>query len=120
MNCKENCNCTIFHKDVLEEVEQAMYEKTELDNISDIFKIIGDPTRLMILHAIEFHELCVCDLGHLVGVTKSAISHQMKLLKKYGLVKGRKVGKMVYYSVIDDNVKNLIHAGYNHVKGASL
>ena len=117
MACKENCNCTIFHQDVLMKVEKSLYSDQEFDDLSNLFKVLSDPTRIKILSAIKEDELCVCDLGHLIGVSKSAISHQMKLLRSYDLVKGRKEGKMVYYSLNDPNISRLIDKVYIHTKG---
>lgn len=120
MACKENCNCTIFHQETLNKVEKEMFDEKEFIELSNLFKLFSDPTRVKILKAVEIDELCVCDLGHLIGVSKSAISHQMKLLKKHKLVDSRKEGKMVYYSLKDPNVSVLLNKGMIHTKGKDL
>ncbi|VEU80867.1 ArsR/SmtB family transcription factor [Haploplasma axanthum] len=115
--CGDNCNCTIFHEDVLNEVEEQILSNQKINEISDFFKIMADFTRVKILEAIKDHELCVCDLGHLLGVTKSAVSHQMKTLKKYNLVTSTKKGKMVYYKLNDENVSTIINSVNKFIQG---
>jgi ArsR family transcriptional regulator, lead/cadmium/zinc/bismuth-responsive transcriptional repressor len=80
-SCDMHCNCTIFHQETLNQVEKALYPDDEFIQLVDIFKIYADKTRVKILESIKEHELCVCDLAHLLGVSKSAISHQMTYLK---------------------------------------
>ena len=80
-----------------------------------LFKLFGDATRVKLLHALEQEEMCVCDLAALLGVTKSAVSHQLKSLRLARLVKYRKEGQIVYYSLADDHVKKIIDMGYEHI-----
>lgn len=116
MSCKENCNCSLFHKETIELVENKIKTDEEYTKISEVFKILSDFTRVKLLEAISEHELCVCDLGHILGITKSAVSHQMKFLKAYDLVNSNRVGKMVYYKIRDENIIKLISNAYNHTK----
>jgi len=93
------CDCNVIHRDIVEEVKTAMPDKENLDGIVAKSKAISDRTRFQILWALDLHELCVCDLAVLLGMTKSAISHQLRMLKKAELVKYRKDGKIVFYSL---------------------
>lgn len=113
--CGPNCNCTIFHQDVLNSVEENLLPDDKLTDIADFFKVMGDFTRIKIMEAIKDEELCVCDLGHLLGVTKSAISHQMRTLRKYNIVTSKKKGKMVYYRLNQDYISTMIEGANNYV-----
>lgn len=104
-----NCNCQIFHQETLDKVSNDLRSDDSLKDISDYFKILSDFTRLKMLEAIKDEFLCVCDLGHLLGITKSAVSHQMKLFKKYDLVEQKRAGKMVYYKLKDPFVAGIIN-----------
>jgi len=116
MNCDKNCNCQVFHQDTLDLVSLKMYPDQTYQKMVDLYKIFNDLTRVKILDSIKDHELCVCDLAYLIGVSKSAISHQMKYLKRYQLVKSKKVKKMVYYSINNQEVSKMIDFGYHMVK----
>ena len=87
-----------------------------LSELADTFKVLGDATRVRILHALSMEELCVCDIAALTGATQSAISHQLRLLRAAKLVKFRKEGKMAYYSLDDDHIRNLFEEGIRHVE----
>ncbi len=115
--CDVNCNCTIFHQDVLTKVQQELHPDQTYEALSSVFKVFADMTRIKILESIKDEALCVCDLAYLLGVSKSAISHQMKLLKSYHLVDSDKKGKMVYYRLADSNVKTIINTSYLFMKG---
>lgn len=86
-----------------------------LYRLADLFKIFGDPTRIRILSALGRHELCVCDIAELLGMTQSAISHQLRVLKQMELVKFRKEGKTVFYSLADSHVSTILEQGLDHV-----
>jgi DNA-binding transcriptional ArsR family regulator len=116
MNCDKNCNCQVFHQDTLDLVSLKMYPDQTYQKMVDLYKIFNDLTRVKILDSIKDHELCVCDLAYLIGVSKSAISHQMKYLKSYQLVKSKKIKKMVYYSINNQEVSKMIDFGYHMVK----
>ena len=115
MNNEYICDCTVIHKEVLDEVKGKMLPKETFDRAAEFLKILGDNTRFRIIWALNQHEMCVCDLANLLGMTKSAVSHQLRTLRIANLVKYRKEGKTVYYSLADDHVKNMLEAGLSHV-----
>jgi ArsR family transcriptional regulator len=93
-----------------------MPEEDELYDLSDFFKVLGDSTRAKIIWALDESEMCVCDIAVLLNMTKSAISHQLKALKAANLVKYRKEGKVVFYSLTDDHVKEIFEKGLEHIR----
>lgn len=109
------CDCNIIHEDVVNMIKKKMPNDNMLFKVSVFFKIIGDSTRLKILYALLNCEICVCDIANLLNMTKSSISHQLKSLKENGLVKARREGKEVYYSLDDDHVKEVIEVAMNHI-----
>ena len=109
------CETESVHESTVEAVRKRMLDEEEYLDLSDVFKLFGDPTRLMILHALEQQELCVCDIAALLDLTKSAVSHQLKLLRQNGLVKYRKQGKNVYYYPADDHVRDIIEKALEHI-----
>ncbi len=111
----DRCDCNTIHEDVVDEVREHMPEEETLIDLSDLFKIFGDSTRVKILYALFKSEMCVCDIAVLLGMTKSAISHQLRVLKQAKLVKYRKEGKIVYYSLSDEHVKNIFAQGLLHI-----
>ncbi len=111
-----SCDCNVIHEDVVRKVQGSMQNIEEYMRLAELFKLFGDGTRIMILHALEQHEMCVCDLAVLLGVTKSAISHQLKSLRLSNLIKFRKSGQNVYYSLADDHVKQIIDKGFEHLR----
>ena len=86
-----------------------------IDSLSKLFKVFGDPTRIKILWALNVHELCVLDICKVLGMTKSAVSHQLSTLKEAKLVRARREGKEVYYSLDDEHVKEIFETGIIHV-----
>ena len=110
------CECEELHTDVIERRSRLMPDNKTLYELSDFFKIFGDPTRLSILFAIDGEELCACDIARLLGMTKSAVSHQMKILRHSSLITYRKSGKNVFYSLADDHVKDIIEKALEHIK----
>ena len=109
------CNCDVIHEDIVNDVKSKMQPKDDYIQLASLFKLFGDGTRVQILHALEQSEMCVCDLAVLLGVTKSAISHQLKALRLANLVKFRKEAQIVYYSLADDHVKEIIDKGFEHL-----
>ncbi len=109
------CDCEVIHEDLVNEVRAKMPEDGNLYELADLFKIFADSTRIKMLWALEESEMCVCDLAVLLGMTKSAISHQLRTLKQTNLVKFRKEGKNVYYSLKDDHVKKILEMGMEHI-----
>lgn len=110
------CDCDVIHADVVEEVKQRMPDENILYDLADFFKVLGDSTRVKIMWALDESEMCVCDLAVLLNMTKSAISHQLRSLRQANLVKYRKEGKNVFYSLSDDHVKEIFEKGLEHIK----
>ncbi len=110
------CEITTIHEDVIQKVKENMPEENILYNLGDFFKLLGDGTRIKILNALFYSEMCVCDIAALLGMTQSAISHQLRVLKQGRLVKHRKEGKSVYYSLDDEHIKHIIEQGLTHIK----
>lgn len=110
------CSAHIKHDDDVNHVLKNMPESMVLENLSELFKVLGDVTRVRILWALSMQELCVCDLTAVMGMTQSAISHQLRLLKSAKLVRSRREGRSVYYSLADAHVSLLFSQGLEHVK----
>jgi ArsR family transcriptional regulator len=110
------CDCTIIHEDVLNAVKLKMPEETSLLDLSELFKVFGDSTRIRILWALTEAEMCVCDIAALLGMKQSAISHQLRVLKQARLVWHRKEGKIVYYSLDDEHIRQILDQGLTHIK----
>lgn len=110
------CDCDVIHEDVVNDVRKKMLDKDEYIELASLFKIFGDGTRVQILYALEQSEMCVCDIACLLGLTKSAVSHQLKALRLSNLVKFRREGQNVYYSLADDHVKEIIDIGFEHLR----
>ena len=111
----ECCSENQVHPDLLKIVNDTMPEETELYDLAELFKVFGDSTRIRILYVLFEAEMCVCDIAPLLGMTQSAISHQLKALKNARLVKSRRDGKTVFYSLADDHVKTIIDQGLEHI-----
>ena len=111
----ERCDCDVIHEDIVNEVKGKMPEEESLYDLAELFKVFGDSTRIKILWALDEAEMCVCDIAVLLNMTQSAISHQLRVLKQANLVKNRKEGKVVYYSLDDDHVKNIFDQGLIHI-----
>ena len=107
------CECTVIHQEVIDKIK--LPEEEVLYDLGDFFKILGDSTRIKILSALFQSEMCVCDIAALLGMTQSAISHQLRVLKQGRLVKHRKKGKVVYYSLDDDHIKHIVDQGLTHI-----
>lgn len=101
--------------ELVKKLEFEVLGAEEAYDVSELFKILGDPTRLMILFALVKSEMCVCDIVELVGVTQSAVSHQLRVLKQSRLVKYRREGKNVIYSIADDHVNTIIAMALEHI-----
>ena len=109
--CEEN----IVHTDAVEMVRAQLPPDEQLYDLAELFKIFGDSTRVKILYALLESELCVCDIARLMEVTQSAVSHQLRVLKNSKLVKFRREGKTVYYSLADDHVLHILNQGMEHI-----
>jgi ArsR family transcriptional regulator len=115
-NNENICDCDVLHKDVVDSVKGKMPDEDELYDLSDFFKVLGDSTRIKIMWALDENEMCVCDLAFLLNMTKSAISHQLRSLRQANLVKYRKEGKEVFYSLSDDHVREIFEKGLDHIR----
>jgi DNA-binding transcriptional ArsR family regulator len=111
----DRCDCTVIHEEVVNQVKKLMPEEEALFNLADLFKVFGDSTRVRIISALLHSEMCVCDIAALLGMTKSAISHQLRALRQTKLVKYRRDGKVVYYSLADEHVGMIFNQGLTHV-----
>ena len=119
MEDRYNVECCDFihaHEDVVERVRQELPGEDTLYDLTELFRIFGDSTRVRILYVLFEAEMCVCDIAALLGMTQSAISHQLRALKNVRLVKSRREGKTVFYSLADDHVKTIIDQGLEHVR----
>jgi ArsR family transcriptional regulator, lead/cadmium/zinc/bismuth-responsive transcriptional repressor len=110
------CDCDAIHAEIVDAVKKKMPDEDELYDLSDFFKVLGDSTRARIMWALDESEMCVCDLAVLLNMTKSAISHQLSSLKQANLVKHRREGKVVFYSLADDHVKEIFEKGLEHIR----
>lgn len=115
LNKVESCKCTIIHRNIINRVKEVIPEEETLYDLAELFKVFGDSTRIKIICALFEAEMCVCDMAALLGMTQSAISHQLRVLKQARLVKFRKEGKVVYYSLDDEHVKHIFDEGLNHI-----
>lgn len=111
IHCDEQC----VHKDVVDKVGHDLPNDETLYDLAELFKVFGDSTRIKILYALFEAEMCVCDIAELLKLTQSAISHQLRVLKTAKLVKARRSGKTVFYSLADDHVRLIINQGMEHV-----
>jgi len=111
----ERCDCDVIHDEVVNEVRDKMPQEELLYDLAELFKVFGDSTRIKILWALDEAELCVCDVAVLLNMTQSAISHQLRVLKQADLVKSRREGKIVFYSLKDEHVKQIFNQGLDHI-----
>ena len=102
------------HEKVVEEVQKRMPEEEKLQGLSEFFKVFGDVTRIKILYVLLQSEMCVYDIAALLNMTQSAISHQLRVLKQMQLVKFRREGKVVFYSLADSHIENILNQGMEH------
>ena len=111
----ECCGFLCVHEQTVEQVLSEMPSDEHLYDLAELFKVFGDSTRIKILYALFEAELCVCDIAQLLGLTQSAVSHQLRVLKNARLVKPRREGKTVFYSLADDHVRRIIAQGMDHI-----
>ena len=110
------CDCDVIHQDLVDDVRTKLLDKDYYLRLATLMKNFSDGTRIQILHALEKSELCVCDLAALLGVTKSAVSHQLRTLRMARLIKSRKEAQVVFYSLADDHVSAIIDTGLEHLR----
>lgn len=109
------CEFIHAHPETIKTVESTMPPEEQLYSLAELFKIFGDSTRIKILYVLLEHEMCVCDLAQLLNMTQSAISHQLRVLKQSRLVKFRREGKTVFYSLLDEHVHSILSQGMEHI-----
>lgn len=112
---REHCDITVIHEDVVAAAREQMPEEEILYDLAELFKVFGDTTRVRILCALFESEMCVCDISVLLNMSQSSISHQLRVLKSAKLVRYRREGKVVYYSLDDEHVKHIFDQGLAHV-----
>ena len=111
----ECCDTVVVHEELVKAVHEKMPDEDKLYDLAELFKVFGDSTRIRILYVLFEAELCVCDIAQTLNMTKSAISHQLRILKQSKLVKNRREGKQVFYSLADDHVRTIIAQGREHI-----
>ncbi|MBW1720436.1 MAG: winged helix-turn-helix transcriptional regulator [Deltaproteobacteria bacterium] len=110
------CDINFVNEEKVASVRKKMKPDETMQRIAETFKVLGDPTRIKIIFALSQEELCVCDIANLLGATRTAISHQLRVLRNLRLVKYRKEGKMAFYSLDDEHIENLFAEGMRHVE----
>jgi len=111
-----SCDCEVIHEEIVSKVRSTMPCNEDFYDLANLYKMFSDNTRVKILWALSCNTMCVCDLAVLLGMTKSAISHHLKSLRLTNLVKYDKQGKVVYYSLADDHVRDIFEKGFQHIK----
>lgn len=111
----ERCELVHVHKDILQKVQALLPPDEQLYDLAELFKVFGDSTRVKILYALFESEMCVCDMAQLLGLSQSAVSHQLRTLKNSKLVKFRREGKTVFYSLDDEHVRSILGQGMEHL-----
>lgn len=112
----ECCDTVEVHEDLIKIVNETMPDENELYDLAELFKVFGDSTRIRILFVLFEAEVCVCDLAHTLNMTQSAVSHQLRILKQNKLVKSRRDGKSIFYSLADSHVRTIIDQGREHIE----
>lgn len=110
------CDCNIIHEKTVNETIKKMPEEDTFNKIAEFFKILGDTTRTKILFALDLNEMCVCDIANVLNMSKSSISHQLGTLRRMNIVKCRKEGKEVYYTLDDNHIKEVFEVALEHIE----
>ena len=105
-----------LNEQIRTEVEETMPPEEEMQDLAEFFRVFGDPTRLKILYVLKYSEMCVLDIANLLGMTQSAISHQLRVLKQMDLVKNRRDGKTIFYSLADSHIASILSQGLDHIE----
>lgn len=113
---EEKCECSVSEPEKIKAIQEEMLTDEEIEAVANLFKILGDPTRAKIVTALDNKEVCVCDLAEALGMTKSAVSHQLAILKANNIVKSRRSGKHIYYSFDDGHITAVIEIAQSHIK----
>ena len=112
---EEVCEANVIHDEAVARVRASIQDEDPIYEVAELFKVFGDSTRARIICALNVSELCVCDLSCLLNMSQSAISHQLRILKQARMVKNRRSGKVVYYSLADEHIKRLFEIAFEHV-----
>ena len=112
----ERCEYMHVHEDIVAKVEKEMPDDEILFDLAELFKIFGDSTRIKILYLLFESEMCVCDIAQMLRMTQSAISHQLRVLKQMDLVKSRREGKTIFYSLADGHITTILSQGLDHIQ----
>ncbi len=112
----ETCESEIIHEDTVKKVKATFPKDEMIFDLADFYKIFGDTTRVKILYALDKSELCVCDISALLGMSVSAVSHQLRALRESDLVRTKRDGKVIYYSLADEHVRSILECGIEHIK----
>ncbi len=112
----DQCQCRIIHEEKVQRARQSLLSGEETDRLALFFKAFADPTRLKMLWSLLQEEMCVCDLAALLGVSESAVSHQLRLLRQAALVTNRREGPVLYYRLADDHVRQLVELALEHIE----
>lgn len=110
------CGYIHIHEETVGKVKDKMPKEELLYDLAEFFKVFGDSTRIKILYVLLQSEMCVCDIGQLLNVSQSAVSHQLRFLKQMQLVKFRREGKTMFYSLSDDHIETILNQGLEHIK----
>lgn len=114
-NCNEDlCRVRMIHADQVEQARNNVMPDHHMDRLALIYRMLGDPTRLKILMALKHVELCVCDIAAFLGISESAVSHQLRRLRETAIVRHRREGQVLYYTLNDDHVETLLDVGIDH------
>jgi len=110
------CDVYFVNENKVKTVQESLRSITDFNNLAELFKVLGDPTRIRIIYILSQEELCVCDIAGVLGVSVSAVSHQLRILRNLKLVKFRREGKMAYYSLDDTHISQLFNQGLEHIR----
>lgn len=111
----EQCSYIHVHEEIVNKVKNEVPKEEQLYDLADFFKVFADSTRVKILYVLMCEEMCVCDLAQILGMTQSAISHQLRMLKQMDLVRNRRDGKTIFYSLADDHIRLILNQGMEHI-----
>ncbi len=114
-NHEETCDFIHIHQDIVDKVNGSMPEEEVLFDLAEFFKVFADSTRIKILYVLLQSEMCVCDIGQILNISQSAVSHQLRMLKQMRLVKYRKEGKSTFYSLSDKHIEHILSQGIEHI-----
>lgn len=110
------CDCDIIHEEVVAAALSRMPSDEILNGLTQFYKVLGNMTRVKICFALSYHEMCVCDIANVLSMSKSSVSHQLRILREYHVVRMRQVGKEVYYKLDDNHVRRAFNLGFKHSK----